>query len=127
MTVNDAIPTLTVPGNQTVDAGTLLSIPNIGQFTDPGFNNPLNPNGDTVERYTFAINWGDGTNVDSGPPRIDVPGAPGVLTAGSFDGAHTYTHSGVYTVTVTLSDDDFASASHTFTVTVTPVDETNPK
>ena len=41
--------------------------PNIGQFTDPGFDNPLNVGGETSETFTYAINWGDGTPVDSGP------------------------------------------------------------
>jgi PKD repeat protein len=119
--VNNVAPTLIVPPNQTVDEGALLSLPEIGQFTDPGFDNLLNVGGETTERFTFAINWGDGTPLDSGPATIDVPGGPGVLTSGSFDGAHIYADNGTYTVTVTLSDDDGGTTSATFQVTVNNV------
>jgi PKD repeat protein len=118
VTVNNVAPTLTVPPNQTINQGDTLSLTNIGQFTDPGFNNPLNIGGETSETFAFTIDWGDGTPLDTGPGTVDVPGNVGVLTSGSFDGAHTYTNPGVYTVSVTLSDDDGGMASGTFTVTV---------
>ncbi len=121
VTVNNVAPTLTVAPNQTVDEGSLLSITDIGKFTDPGFDNPLNVGGETTEKFTFAINWGDGRPVDSGPPMIDTPGGPGVPTAGSFDGSHIYADNGIYTVTVTITDDDAGSTSATFTVTVNNV------
>ncbi len=118
VTVDNVAPTLTVVPNQTVNEGAQLSITNVGQFTDPGFNNPLNVGGETSETFAYAINWGDGTPVDSGSPTIDTPGGPGVLTAGSFDGQHIYADNGVYTVTVTVADDDGGSATKTFAVTV---------
>src|SRR6185436_7406849 len=90
VTVNNVSPQLVVVGNQTVDEGSLLSIPDIGQFSDPGFDNPLNVGGETTEKFTFAINWGDGTPVDSGDATIDVAGGPMLLTSGSFDGQHIY-------------------------------------
>ena len=121
VTVNNVAPTLTVAPNQTVDEGTQLSITNIGQFTDPGFNNPLNVGGETTEQFTYSIDWGDGTPADSGSPTINVAGSPGVLTAGSFDGQHTYADNGIYTVTVTVSDDDGGTTSDTLTVTVNNV------
>ncbi len=96
-----------------VDEGALLSITNIGQFTDPGFDNPLNVEGELTERFTFAVDWGDGTELDSGPATIDVFGSPGVPTSGSFDGSHIYADNGVYTVTVTVSDDDGGTTSET--------------
>ena len=82
VTVNNVAPTLEVPGNQVVDEGTTLTLTNIGQFTDPGFDNPNNVGGEISERFTFAINWGDGSDIDSGPATIDVPGSVGVPTAG---------------------------------------------
>ncbi len=118
VTVNNVAPTLTVPPDQTVNEGALLSLTDIGQFTDPGFDNPLNIGGETSEKFTYAINWGDGTPLDSGPATIDVPGPPGTPTAGSFNGSHTYADNGVYTVTVTISDDDGGTTSATFQVTV---------
>ena len=84
--VNNVTPTLTVAPDQTIDEGSQLSITDIGTFTDPGFDNPLNDGGETRERFTFAVDWGDGTEVDSGLATIDVAGGKGLPTSGSFDG-----------------------------------------
>ena len=43
---------------------------NIGQFTDPGFDNPLNVGGELTEEFTFTINWGYGT---PNKPRLTIP------------------------------------------------------
>ena len=43
-----------------------------------------------------------------------------MLTAGSFDGQHVYPHGGVYTVSVTLADDDGGVATGSFLVFVGP-------
>ena len=45
--------------------------------------------------------------------------APGVLSTGSFGGSHTYADNGVYTVTVTIFDDDGGSDVKTYVITVT--------
>jgi len=122
VTVNNVDPTLTVVEEQTVDEGDELSITNIGTFTDPGFDNPLNTDpatgGETEEKSTYSIDWGDGTTTDTGDATVDAAGSAGVLTAGSFDGSHIYVDNGVYTATVTVEDDDGGSASDTFIVTV---------
>ena len=52
VTVSNVAPTLTVPANQTVNEGATLNLPNIGQFTDPGFDNPLNVGGEVSEKFT---------------------------------------------------------------------------
>ena len=52
-----------------------LALPDIGKFSDPGFDNLLNVGGETTERFTFTINWGDGTRVDTGPGN-DHPAGP---------------------------------------------------
>ena len=44
VTVNNVVPTLTPAGPQVVSEGSQLSIMNLGTLTDPGFNNPQNPN-----------------------------------------------------------------------------------
>src|SRR5262249_37937414 len=116
--VDNVEPNLVVPPDQVVNEGSLLSLPNIGQFTDPAFDNPNNPQGEVSEKFTFAIDWGDGTPLDSGAGTIDVPGGPGVLTQGHFSGSHIYADNGIYTVTVTISDDDGGTTSATFLVTV---------
>src|SRR5881397_3224415 len=86
-------------------------------FTDPGFTRALSG---TVETFTATINWGDGTPVEAGTVSV-TQGSPGVLTAGSVAGSHTYADNGTYTVTVSISDDDSGSGSATFTVTVNNV------
>ena len=121
VTVNNVAPTLTVVPNQTINEGSQLSITNIGQFTDPGFDNPLNPNGPSVETFTYTINWGDGNSIDAGAATVDVHGSNNVLTAGSFDGAHIYADNGVYTVTVKVTDDDGGATVQTFNVVVNNV------
>jgi PKD repeat protein len=121
VTVHNVAPTVVATGNQVVDEGQLLTLPNIGQFSDPGFDNPLNPAGPTTERFSYAIDWGDGTATQVGPAAIDSFGSPGVPMQGSFDGSHTYADNGVYTVTVKTIDDDGGVGSATFTVTVNNV------
>lgn len=115
--VQNVAPTLTVVDNKTVNEGHSLNITDLGTFTDPGFDNPFADTA-TSEDFTYQIDWGDGTDVDTGTAAIQTPGAAGVLTHGSFDGDHTYAEEGVYTVTVTLSDEDGGQDVTTFQVTV---------
>jgi len=107
--VNDA-PQLVVVGNREIVEGDRLSINDIGTFTD------LDYSPDTTLRYT--IDWSDGAEVDAGTATIDQPGGEAMPTAGSFDGTHIYADDGVYTVTVTIRDDDGGIALQQFEVTV---------
>ena len=122
VTVHNVAPTLTVGSDHVINEGDTLSLTDIGTFTDPGFDNPL---GDpaTQETFSYTINWGDGSSPDTGQPTIDTVGGPGVLTAGSFDGSHTYADNGVYTVIVTVTDDD-GFDTKMFLVTVENVNPT---
>jgi large repetitive protein len=110
VTVGNITPTLNIVGDQTINEGAVLSFANLGGVTDPGFDNPNRPGNASVEAFTYTVNWGDGTNPDAGTVNY-VPGSPGVLTVGSFGGSHTYADNGVYTVTVTVTDDDGAATS----------------
>ncbi len=114
VTVSNVALALTVVADQAIDEGSVLSLTDIGTFTDPGFDAP----GEPVETFTYSIDWGDGTSDDAGFATIDTPGRLGVPTSGSFDGSHIYSDNGTYTATVTVYDDDGGSDTETFTVTV---------
>ena len=115
ITVDNVAPTLTVVGDQTVVEGQTLSLADLAVFTDPGFDDPAG-NPATVETFSYRIDWGDGSTPSAGLATIDTAGQPGVFTEGSFDGSHSYVQSGIYTVEVTLTDDDDASDTWSFQV-----------
>lgn len=132
--VNNVAPTLTLTGQQfTISEGQTLSIPNLGTFSDPGFNNPDNTQdpsngGETAETFTYTIDWGDGTIETRTVPAMN--GKAGVPTTGAFGDSHFYADNdsdGVrdnkYTITVTLMDDDGGVDVRTIQITVL---NTNP-
>ena len=98
ITVNNAAPAVDVGPDMTVLLGDLLNLSAI--FTDPGIQ----------DTHTSSIDWGDG-NSDSG-----------LLTQGSGGGTvsddHLYSAIGLYTVTVTVEDDDGGAGFDTKTVSV---------
>ena len=100
VTVDNVLPTLTVVGNQTINEGSLLSLPDLGMITDPGFD---------TETFTYFIDWGDSTTPDTGSATIDQNGSVGFDTEASFDGSHTYADDDVFTVTVRVADDDMTA------------------
>jgi len=125
VTVQNVAPIVAVPnGDQVVNEGALLSLTDLATFTDPGFDNPLNPGGATQETFTYDINWGDGRDAISGASVADTNGAPGVPSSGTIAGSHTYADDGVYTVTITVYDDNGGSHKQMFQVTVNNVDPT---
>jgi hypothetical protein len=127
--VVNVAPTLTLtPTLYRVDEGTLLELPDLGAFSDPGFDNPLNPlpGGEVAETFVYSIDWGDGTPVETGLlPATRVSGGPGVPTTGSLARSHFYADNdrdgvrdNLYTVTVALADDDGGVTVQTFLVGV---------
>lgn len=118
ITVNNVAPTLGVIGNQQATVATALNLTDIGVLTDPGFANPLNPGDEKAETFTYTINWGDNTVLSSGAVTIDQAGSAGVLTGGSFNGSHTYSTAGTYTVTVHVADDDGGTDEEQFDIVV---------
>ena len=76
-----------------------------------------------LDTHTATVDWGDGTAADVGVVVETPTGPPGSTTpaAGTVSGSHVYADNGVYTVTVTVLDDDGGSHVDTLTVTVANV------
>jgi hypothetical protein len=118
-TITNVAPTLTATSNKTVLAGVPLAITDIVTISDPGFRNTaVTPN--TVETFTYSVNWGDNSPATTGSATIDQHGGVGRPTLASFNATHTYEMAGTYTVRVTVTDDDGGSTNTSFRVTVTP-------
>ena len=118
VTVNNVAPTMAAVPNITTDEGTFISLPP-ATFTDPGFDLTV---AGTEESFTATIDWGDGTTEPVGDITLtEVPGSEGILTTGTINAMHAYADDGMYTVTVTVMDDDGGSAMQQFTVTVNNV------
>ena len=107
--VNNVAPTLTVPADNSIiaDEGDLITINDLGVFTDPGF----------LDTHTATIDWGDGTPVEAGIVT-EVNGS------GKIAGSHIYGDNGTFTVKVTVTDDDGGTTTEEFTILVNNIDPT---
>lgn len=100
--VRNVAPVITAHDNsassdEKVEEGDTVTV--FGAFTDVG----------TLDRHTVTLDWGDG-NVTSGTVN---------QVARTFEGQHAYSAGGIYTVTITLSDDDTLVATAIETIFVT--------
>ncbi|MGH7179001.1 MAG: NPCBM/NEW2 domain-containing protein, partial [Tepidisphaeraceae bacterium] len=95
VTVNNAPPAVNAGSDGTIAYNTAFT--SSGSFVDPG-----------TDTWTATVNYGDGTGVQALTLNADK----------SFTLDHVYVAGGVYTVTVTVVDDDNASGSDTAAVTV---------
>ncbi len=105
-TISNAAPTVNAGNDQAITEGNAISL-DPATFTDPAVGN---------DTYTATIDWGDGVIEDGvvTPPSSD----------GEVDGAHTYVDDGVFTVTVTVFDEDGGEGNDTFTATVNNIPPT---
>jgi len=81
----------------------------------------------SLDTHTILISWGDGTNsfalVSESP--IGPPGVVGGVSATAAD-SHYYADVGVYTITITLTDDDGGVAISQQLITILNVPPFNP-
>jgi len=76
-------------------------------FSDPGFDSAL---AGTLEDFDAStIDWGDGTVEPA--DVAETPGSAGTPTTGTVSGSHVYAGGGIFTITVTVADDDGGSDS----------------
>ncbi len=94
VTVTNEAPVVDAGGDQVVDGGVAVVL--AATFADSG----------TADTHTASIDWGDGT-VE--PGVVDQVG-------GTVSGSHTYGTADVYTVTVSVTDDDGDVGFDSFTV-----------
>jgi hypothetical protein len=111
-----------------INEGSTLTLNDLGIFSDPGFNNSANPSGPSVESFHYSVDWGDGTLTENNQaPATVVDGGQGILTTGTLTDSHFYADNdddNLYTITVTLFDDDGGSHTQQIQVRVLNVNPT---
>jgi PKD repeat protein len=102
VTVVNVAPTVDAGSGVTINEGEDASI--VSTFSDLGW----------LDTHTATVDWGEGS-VSSGAvsEENNQPDATGTVT-----GSHTYGDNGVFTVTVTVCDDDGGCTSDTLAVSV---------
>ena len=112
ITVYNVAPTVDASADQVTTEGSVVSLA-------PAIFNDLG----TLDTHTATINWGDGTVPDLGVVSEAPFGPPGSTggASGTISGSHVYADDGVYTVTITVVDDDGGIVIDSLAVTVNNV------
>jgi PKD repeat protein len=100
--VNNVNPLVDAGSNRIVDEGDPMGF--LGTFSDPG----------AYDTHTASWTWGDGS---SSPGTVSEENVPPDAT-GSVAGSHIFMDDGIYTVLLTVKDDDGGKGTDTLTVTV---------
>jgi hypothetical protein len=98
VTVHNAVPVMDAGADQIAEEGSVVNLIE-AVFSDRG----------TLDTHTATIDWGEGSGPIEG--QVDQPSR-------TISGSHVYADNGTYNVTVTVTDDDGASAADSFEVTV---------
>jgi PKD repeat protein len=102
VTINNVAPITNAGPSQSVNIGETLTV--TGSFTDQGI----------LDTHTAIWDWGDGSPTESGTV-IESDGS------GTVMGSHEYSECGVFTATLTVTDDEGDSHTDAVTITVLPL------
>jgi hypothetical protein len=108
--ITNVAPTLVQQPDRTFGKDSIFQFVDLGIFQDPAFG--------PTENFTYQIDWGDGSPLETGQATIDSPGRAGAPTSGSFDGSHFYSQIGSFRVRYRVTDDDGGSDEKSFVVNV---------
>jgi hypothetical protein len=132
VTVNNVAPVVDAGDDRSIDEGALFSLQSLGVIRDGAAAARLGDitqiasggvifhDGGTLDSHSATIDWGDGTQTETGGVSelpFGPPGSSDGLTGRVF-GTHIYADNGQYTVTIIVTDDDGDTASDSLVVTV---------
>lgn len=116
--VDNVDPTITATTNTAEECGATadgMVVEVSADFFDPGFDKAV---AGTMEDFDAStIDWGDLT-VDAATV-VETPGGVGTPTTGTVSGSHVYASGGIYTITITVEDDDGGTDSTTVEALIT--------